>query len=252
MKIEGNTVLITGGATGIGFAIAKAFIENGNAVIICGRRKNMLEEAKHNLPELYTIECDISKGPSREMLYKEITSKFKDTNILVNNAGIHKNIDFKKGMVDLFPLNDDEDEIAINLKAPIYLTSYFIPNFMKKTESAIINVSSGLAFVPLAYMPIYCATKAALHSWSVSLRYQLKDTSIKVFEVIPPIVDTDFHKEDRDKVKNRSIPPTVVAEEALKALEKDEYEIPIGVAKNLRFANTDNFEQIFQERNSQQ
>jgi uncharacterized oxidoreductase len=250
MKIEGNTVLITGGATGIGFALAKAFIENDNEVIICGRRKDKLKEAKYNLPKLYTIECDISKEYSREMLYKEITSNFKDTNILINNAGIHKIIDFKKGMIGLF--TSSEDEIDINLKAPIYLTSYFIPNFMKKNESAIINVSSGLAFVPLASMPIYCATKAALHSLSVSLRYQLKDTAIKVFEVIPPIVDTDFYKEDRDKIKNRSIPPTAVAEETLKALEKDEYEIPIGVAKSLRLVNTDNFEQIFQERNKQQ
>ncbi|VVB87578.1 L-rhamnose 1-dehydrogenase (NADP(+)) [uncultured archaeon] len=250
MKIEGNTVLITGGATGIGFALAKAFVENGNEVIICGRRKDKLKEAKNNLPKLNTIECDISKEYSREMLYKEITSNFNDTNILINNAGIHKIIDFKKGMVDLF--TSSEDEIDINLKAPIYLASYFIPNFMNKNESAIINVSSGLAFVPLASMPIYCATKAALHSWSVSLRYQLKDTSIKIFEVMPPIVDTDFHKEDRDKIKNRSLPPTAVAEETLKALEKDEYEIPIGVAKSLRFVNTDNFEQIFQERNKQQ
>jgi uncharacterized oxidoreductase len=250
MKIEGNTVLITGGATGIGFALAKAFIENGNEVIICGRRKDKLKEAKYNLPKLNTIECDISKEYSREMLYKEITSNFKDTNILINNAGIHKIIDFKKGTVGLS--TSSEDEIDINLKAPIYLISYFIPNFMKKNESAIINVSSGLAFVPLASMPIYCATKAALHSLSVSLRYQLRDTAIKVFEVIPPIVDTDFYKEDRDRIKNRSIPPTAVAEETLKALEKDEYEIPIGVAKSLRLVNTDNFEQIFQERNKQQ
>ncbi len=250
MKIEGNTVLITGGATGIGFALAKAFVENGNEVIICGRRKDKLKEAKNNLPKLNTIECDISKEYSREMLYKEITSNFNDINILINNAGIHKIIDFKKGMVDLF--TSSEDEIDINLKAPIYLAFYFIPYFMNKNESAIINISSGLAFVPLASMPIYCATKAALHSWSVSLRYQLKDTSIKIFEVMPPIVDTDFYKEDRDKIKNRSIPPTAVAEETLKALEQDEYEIPIGVAKSLRLVNTDNFEQIFQERNKQQ
>jgi uncharacterized oxidoreductase len=249
MKIEGNTILITGGATGIGFALAEAFVKS-NEVIICGRREDKLKDAKRKIPELNTIKCDISKELWREMLYKEVKSNFKDINILVNNAGIQRNVDFKKGIADLL---DEEDEISTNLIAPIYLTSYFIPDFLKK-ESAIINVSSGLAFVPLTFMPIYCATKAALHSYSLSLRHQLKDTSVKVFELIPPMVDTDLSKGRREEraMKDRGIQPNLVVYETLEALEKDEYEITIGTSKNLRMADMNNFEQIFQGMNNRE
>lgn len=242
MNIEGNTILITGGATGIGFALAEAFVKN-NEVIICGRRENKLKEAKDKIPELHTIKCDISKELWREMLYKEISSNFKDINILVNNAGIQRNVDFKKGIVDLL---DEEDEITTNFIAPIYLTQQFIPDFLMK-ESAIINVSSGLAFVPISFMPIYCATKAALHSYSLSLRHQLKNTSIKVFEVIPPMVDTDLSKGRREErgLSDRGIQANQVAYETLVALEKDEYEIPIGTSKDLQMTDMNHFEYVF-------
>ena len=241
MKTNGNTVLITGGATGIGFALAETFIKEGNEVIICGRREHKLKEAKDKLPQIHTMVCDITKVNDRFVLYNNVKSDFKDINILVNNAGIGRMIDFKKGESDM-----REDEIYTNLIAPIHLSAHFIPDLLRHKESAIINVSSGLAFVPMAAIPVYCATKAAMHSFSISLRHQLKDTVIKIFEVIPPIVDTEFHKDARDKLKNRSIPPSVVAEETLRALEKDEYEIPIGMSKNLRMADINNFEQIFQ------
>ena len=241
MKTDGNTVLITGGATGIGFALAETFIKEGNEVIICGRREYRLMEAKDKLPQIYTVVCDIMKVNDRFALYNNLKSNFKDINILVNNAGIGRMIDLKKGESYL-----REDEIYTNLIAPIHLSAHFIPHLLKQKESAIINISSGLAFVPMAAMPVYCATKAAMHSFSISLRHQLRDTTIRVFEVIPPIVDTEFHKGARDELKNRSIPPSAVAEETLRALEKDEYEIPIGMSKNLRMVDINNFEQIFQ------
>ena len=241
MKTDGNTVLITGGATGIGFSLAEAFVEKGNEVIICGRREFKLNEAKDKLPQIHIMTCDITKVNDRFDLYYNLKSNFKDINILVNNAGIGRMVDLKKGESDL-----REDEIYTNLIAPIHLSTHFIPDLLRHEESAIINVSSGLAFVPIAAMPIYCATKAAMHSFSISLRHQLRDTEIKVFEVIPPIVDTEFHKEARDELKNRSISPSIVAEETLRALEKDEYEIPIGMSKNLRTVDINNFDQIFQ------
>ena len=241
MKTNGNTVLITGGATGIGFALAEAFVKEGNEVIICGRREHKLKEAKDKLPQIHTIECDITKVGDIFILYYNIKNDLKDVNILVNNAGIGRMINLKKDEPSLM-----EDEICTNLVAPIHLSAIFIPDLLRQKESAIINVSSGLAFVPMAAMPVYCATKAAIHSFSISLRHQLKDTAIKVFEVIPPIVDTEFHKDARDELKNRSIPPSVVAEETLRALGKDEYEIPIGMSKNLRMADINSFEQIFQ------
>lgn len=135
-------------------------------------------------------------------------------------------------------VNDLRAEIEINLSAPIVLSSYFIGHFKTMQESAIINISSGLAFSPLAVVPVYCATKAAIHSFSLSLRHQLKNTSIKVFEVVPPIVDTDLDKGARKKrgQKDRGILPEVVAEELIKGVEADEFEIVIGRAKNLKEA----------------
>jgi uncharacterized oxidoreductase len=245
MKINGNTILITGGATGIGFALAQAFVGEGNEVIICGRREQKLKEAKSKLPQIHTRVCDLSKEKEREALYNWVKSNFKDLNILVNNAGIQRMVDFKKGISEL---SAGEDEIEINLKAYIYLSAYFIPDLIKQKESAIINVSSGLGFVPIAFMPVYCATKAAIHSFSLSLRHQLRDTSIKVFEVIPPTVDTELDKGARDRrgQEDKGIPSSEVAKATLKALEKDEYEIAIGMAQNLRMGARNNPEKIFQ------
>lgn len=240
MKTKGNTVLITGGATGIGFALAKMFVKEGNEVIICGRREHKLNEAKDKLPQIHTMRCDITKVADRFALYGNIKREFEDVNMLVNNAGIGRKIDLKQGKLGLM-----EDEIYTNLMAPIHLSACFIPDLLEQKESAIINVTSGLAFVPIAAMPIYCATKAAMHSFSVSLRHQLKDTSVKVFEVSPPIVDTEFHKDARSEIKSRSIPPSEVAEETLRSLERDEYEIPIGMSKKLMSTDINNFDQIF-------
>ena len=166
MKINGNTILITGGATGIGFALAQAFVREDNEVIICGRREQKLKEAKNKLPQIHTTVCDLSKGKEREALYNWLKSNFKDLNILVNNAGIQRMIDFKNG---IYNLSEGENEIDINLTAPIHLSAYFIPDLIRQKESAIINISSGLAFIPIASMPVYCATKAAMHSFSVSI-----------------------------------------------------------------------------------
>ncbi|VVB97044.1 L-rhamnose 1-dehydrogenase (NADP(+)) [uncultured archaeon] len=248
MKLNGNTILITGGATGIGFALAEAFAKEGNDIIICGRREQKLKEAKSKLPQIHTRVCDLSKEKEREGLYNWVKSNFKGINVLVNNAGIQRMIDFKKGISNL---TDGENEIDINLTAPIYLSAYFIPELLKQKESAIINVSSALGFVPIAFMPVYCATKAAIHSFSLSIRHQLRNTSIKVFEVIPPTVDTELDKGARDErgQVEKGIPPAEVAKATLKALEKNEYETAIGMAQNLRMGARDNPEQIFQSIN---
>ena len=248
MKTTGNTILITGGATGIGFSLAEAFVKAGNEVIICGRREAKLKEAKRKLPQLHITVCDLSKESKRKFLYEWVCSNFSDINILVNNAGIQRMIDFKRGVNELF---FGEDEIEINLKAYIHLCALFTPLFMEKADTAIINVSSGLSFVPIADMPVYCATKAAIHSFTQSLRYQLKDTPTKVFEVIPPMVDTELDggtREIRD-VKDRGIPPSEVAEATLKALKNDEYEIAVGMVENLRMGARNNPEEIFKNIN---
>jgi len=248
MKTTGNTVLITGGATGIGFSLAEAFVMAGNEVIICGRRENRLKEAKDKLPRIHTRVCDLSKEKERKSLFDWVSSNFSNTNILVNNAGIQRMIDFKKGTRDLF---NGEDEIEINLKASVHLSGYFVPLLSKHKEAAIVNVSSGLAFIPIAAMPVYCATKAAVHSFSLSLRHQLKGTPIKVFEIIPPMVDTELDKGmgGEQGQEDRGIPPAEVAKAAIKALENNEYEVAVGMAQGLRLGARSNPEQEFQDMN---
>jgi len=233
MRITGNTILITGGATGIGFALATAFVESGNEVIICGRKEHKLIEAKNKLRKIHMKVCDVAKEMGRLELFDWTTTHFKKLNILVNNAGIQREVDFKKGVKGLS--EESESEIEINLVAPIHLSALFIPHLMKQPEAAIVNVSSGLGFIPLAVVPVYCATKAGLHSFSITLRHQLRDTGTRVYELIPPMVDTELDQGTRDRreQENRGIPPEDVASAALKGIKNDEFEMPIGLAQKL-------------------
>lgn len=244
MKIKGNTVLITGGATGIGFSLAEHFINSGNEVIICGRRENKLKKAKRKLPKIHIKVCDVTKPNERKSLYNWVISNFNNINILINNAGIQRIVDLKKSSHK----PKGEDEIDINLKAPIYLSTLFIPILSKQKEAAIINISSGLGFVPIASMPVYCATKAAIHSFSLSLRHQLKNTSVKVFEIIPPMVDTELDKGRRGSL-DRGIQPSEIADATLNALKNDKFELAVGMAEGLRVASKNNFDKIFNNIN---
>lgn len=242
MKTSGNTVLITGGATGIGFAIAERLVKLGNTVIICGRRREKLDEAKKKLPDLHIKRCDISKDGDRLELYDWIKSEFKEFNILVNNAGIQRPIDFRKGTEDLLK---NGDEIEINLRSQIYMSALFVPLLIKQKDSAIINVSSGLGLIPLATFPVYCATKAAIHSFCMSLRHQLKDTVIKVFEVIPPtIYDTELKGKPIPKT-DYSISAAEMGDAVISGLEADSYEIAAGASVNWLSASKGDSEKIF-------
>jgi len=248
MIIKDNTILITGGATGIGFALAETLVNAGNRVIVCGRREGKLKEAREKLPQITIRVCDVSDGKERKSLFNWVKDNFNDLNIIINNAGIQRAVNLKNGTQDLFT---GENEIETNLVAPVHLSAYFIPLLLKKKEAAIINVSSGLGFVPIASMPVYCATKAAVHSFTQSLRYQLRDTSIKVFEIIPPMVDTELDKgttEEGDH-KFRGIQPAEVAAATLTAMANNEYEIVVGDAKRLVNGSRTNPEQAFQNIN---
>ena len=245
MHISGNTVLITGGATGIGLALAESFLREGNKVIICGRREDKLIQAKEKFPQLQTIKCDVSNREHRVNLYNWILENHKDLNILVNNAGIQKEIDFKKGTTDL---QAEENEIDINLQSPVHLSAMFVPHLMAQKEAAIINITSGLGFIPIAIMPVYCATKAALHSLSLSLRHQLQDTSIKIFEIIPPTTDTELDRGARQKrgQTDMGIAPGIVAEATIEAMGKDDFEAAVGQAQFLRMSARSEPERVFQ------
>lgn len=220
MKMSGNTILITGGATGIGFGLAEALAKSGNQVLICGRRPDRLEQARQKLPGLVTKVCDVSKESDRQSLFNWATSTYPDLNILVNNAGIQRRIDFTKGLADL--VNDQE--IAINFEAPILLSALFIPHLLKKKDPALMFVSSGLAFIPLAFMPLYCATKAGIHSLCISMRHQLSKTPIKLYEIIPPMVDTDLDGGARPAGAPRGISVAEMTAATMKGLERNGFE----------------------------
>jgi uncharacterized oxidoreductase len=247
MKLAGNTVLITGGGTGIGFVLAEAFLKEGSIVLVCGRREARLAEAKKRHPALHTRMSDISKEEDRRALGDWAVSH--GVNILINNAGMQREVDFTKG---LEALSEGDNEVRCNLEGPLYLTALLTPHLLTRHNAAIVNVSSGLGFIPIAAMPIYCATKAALHSFTVSLRHQLSKTEIKVFEVIPPTVDTELDRGARAKrgQTDRGIPAAEVADALMKGMAGDRLEIPVGTAANLVAGSKANFDQIFQNMNA--
>ena len=192
MKFTGNTVLITGGSQGIGYAIAEYLGECGNRIIICARSAEKLEKAKEAHPEFTTYVCDVTDPDSRAELAETILKNDPDLNFLINNAGIQRNIDLTEGVRDL-PLGDRE--IETNLRAPIYLTGLLLPLLKQNKDSKILNVCSGLAFAGDRFpeMPVYSATKAGLHAYTRVARVQFRPLGIRVMEIIPPMVDTELN-----------------------------------------------------------
>ncbi|WP_085524337.1 SDR family oxidoreductase [Tuberibacillus sp. Marseille-P3662] len=191
MKLSGNTVLITGGGAGIGLAFAERFVKAGSKVIVCGRRESKLQEAKEQMPELITRVCDVTDESERLSLFDWVTHHYPEVNVLVNNAGIQQRMNVLKAEVKE-DWNYYSKEMTANMHAPIHLAMLFSQYFAENTDAAIINVSSGLAFTPMAIAPIYSATKAGIHSFTMSLRMQLSHTGVKVIEVAPPAVNTDL------------------------------------------------------------
>jgi uncharacterized oxidoreductase len=232
MQLNGNTVLITGGTSGIGLAFAEKFREAGSKVIITGRRKERFKKIEEKYPGIVTRASDVADAEQREALAKWVIENYPETNVLINNAGIQLLTDLRKP-VDLARVRQ---ETETNFIAPVHLASLFTPHFAAKGNAAIINISSGLAFVPIAIMPVYCATKAAIHSLTLSLRHQLRNTPIKVFEIAPPAVDTELGSDRReDKTQTHGgMPVQEFIEQAMHALESDMLETPVGTAKNSR------------------
>jgi uncharacterized oxidoreductase len=189
MQTKGNTILITGGGSGIGRGLAGALHAAGNHVIVSGRRKALLEETTEANPGMKFLVLDIEDRAAVRSLATRLASEFPALNVLINNAGIMRAENLLDQQDDL---NDAEAIVTTNLLGPIRLTAALLPLLRKQAHSTIVNVSSGLAFVPLAFTPTYCATKAAIHSYTQSLRYQLKDSTTEVLEIIPPYVQTDL------------------------------------------------------------
>lgn len=226
MTIQGNTILITGGTSGIGLAIAQEFAARDNTVIIIGRNAAKLQEAASMQRNIIPFRCDIAQKEERERLFSFIQAEFPQINILINNAGIqHQYTIADEAMSEYI-----EQEIRINLTAPIELCSLFLPILLTQKSAAIVNVSSGLGFVPKKSAPVYCATKAALHIFTKSLRYQLEGTNIRVMELIPPLVDTPMTAgRGSGKISTKKL-----TMEFLSAFQKNRTEINIGKVKFLR------------------
>jgi uncharacterized oxidoreductase len=234
MKLSGNTILITGGTSGIGFELAKQLRARGNKIVVTGRDEAKLKKAKEALPELATVRSDASAPKDIEALFEKVVREFPETNVLINNAGIMRSINLRDGSGS--SLEELTREIETNLCGPIRMTEKFLPHLKSKAAAAVVNVSSGLAFVPLPASPVYCATKAGLHSFTLSLRVQLRDTRVQVFELAPPATQTEllghFDEEDMKGVSIMKVEDMV--SDALRGMESDRLEIRPGQANQLK------------------
>ncbi|WNG28694.1 SDR family NAD(P)-dependent oxidoreductase [Cystobacter fuscus] len=242
MDMASNTVLITGGASGIGLALAERFLRAGSEVIVCGRREDKLREAQQAHPSLHTRVCDVAKAEDRAALAAWVKSAFPRLNVLVNNAGIQRRLKLS----DIEDWDTSQQELAINLEAPIHLSALLVPHLLQQPRPAILNVTSGLAFAPLAFAPIYCATKAALHSFTLSLRQQLADTALQVIEIVPPAVNTDL---GGPGLHTFGVPLDEFADAIAERLRQGELEIGYGTAEKARRASRDELDEAFQRMN---
>jgi|SRR5579871_2026105 len=227
MKTTNNTVLVSGGSAGIGFEIAKQFSEKGNKVIIIGRDKERLERAASKLKNTTAVVADVTVEEDVDRLVARIKSDFPDLNIVINNAG--RAIFFNPAKeADVF--GKAKEEMLTNYLSIVRINEKLLPLLQQQKESAIVHVSSIVAFAPRVHLATYAASKAALHSYSQSLRFALKDSSVKVFELMPPLVNTEFSKEIGGE---KGIAPSVVAEDLINALEENDYEIHVGQTAEL-------------------
>src|SRR6202790_3029964 len=232
MKITGNTILITGGGSGIGRGLAEAFHAKGNQVVIAGRRKNLLDETVAANPGMKAAVLDIENSDAIRTFAERLKKDYPALNVVIHNAGIMKPESLKDGAVA-----DAEAMVAINLLGPIRLNVALLPFLLKQKNPVIMTVSSGLAFVPLAMTPTYCATKAAIHSYTQSLRYQLKDTSVQVLELIPPYVQTELMGPGQASDPNAMPLEDFIAETMnILRTSPDATEICVERVKTLRFA----------------
>lgn len=231
MKLTEKTILITGGTQGIGFELARELLALGNTVLITGRDAVKLEAARKTLPGVHIFQSDASDPLQIAELYQEVSLQFPRLSVLINNAGIMRNIDLT--------INADTtrltSELAVGLAGPILLTQHFLPLLRKQPEAMVVNVSSGLALIPFVIAPIYSAAKAGLHAYTRCLREQLKGSDVRVVELLPPGTETSlFRKEFEKEMKGqKGMPVDELARQAIRGIIKGKEEIRPGLTKLL-------------------
>ncbi len=245
MNLTENTILVTGGGSGIGRGLAEALHKLGNKVIIAGRRADVLAEVVAANAGMDSVVLDIENAAALPGFAETVTRAHPSLNVLINNAGIMRAEDM---LAEPYDLADAEATVAINFLGPIRLTAALLPHLKAQPAAAVLNVSSGLAFVPLAMAPTYCATKAALHSWSQSLRHQLRATSVEVIEIAPPAVATDLMARSRGNPMAQGLDDYIA--EVMALLAKGGPEILVERVKRLREAESSgSYDGVFEALN---
>jgi uncharacterized oxidoreductase len=235
MKLAQRTILITGGTSGIGLVMAKQLIARGNNVIVTGRDHEKLEEAGRTLPGIHLFQSDASDPVAIEVLHRDILDRFPALDTIINNAGIMRNLKLGEGR----ELLDLTREIEIGLNGPVWMVQQFLPHLQRQKNALIVNVSSGLAFVPFPAAPIYSAAKAALHAYTQCLRAQLAGTNVTVIELAPPGTETRLFRGEFEKEMKREkgMDPEVLVHRAMAGIEAGKLEIRPGLSNVLRIAS---------------
>lgn len=232
MELKNSTILITGGTSGIGLEFVKQLSALGANIIITGRDEQKLKETKEQFPSISIFKSDVSNTNDVLELHQKIIHQFPQLNILINNAGIMRKLSLEDASVDI---DNITDEIETNLSGIIKMNHLFLHYLKTKKEAAIINISSGLAFVPFLPSPIYSVAKAGLHAYTQLLRLQLKNTSVKVFEIAPPSTQTPMQNEFKDMVKsNQNMSAKEMVKISINGIQKNNFEIKPGLAKMLK------------------
>ncbi len=239
MNTSNNTILITGGASGIGLGLVERFLQEKNTVIICGRREAALQKVSDKFPSVITKQCDLALPEEREALFQWISANHSDVNVLVNNAGIQNWM----SIADPDFFQRAQSEIAINIEAPLHLASLFM---QLPSLQTIINVTSGLSFVPLTKVPVYSATKAFFHSFTLSLRHLLKSNGIEVIELIPPALNTDLGGKG---LHDQAPPVSAFIEAVFEQLKQGKTEITFGFSDAMAKAGPEDLQKAFSRMN---
>jgi uncharacterized oxidoreductase len=242
MNISNNKILITGGGSGIGLGLTERFIKENNKVIVCGRNAKALNELTDRIPSLITKVCDLSGNDGRADLYNWMSQNHPDVNVLVNNAGIQQWM----SVSDANFYQKAKEEMAINIEAPLHLVSLFVRLKLMRT---IINVTSGLSFVPLVKVPVYSATKAFMHSFTLSLREILKRDHIEVIEMIPPALNTDLGGKG---VHDGAPPVSDFIHAVFQQLKEGKTELSYGFSEAVSKAAPDEIRKTFARMNGMQ